>query len=73
MDGVTRNKAAMLLTELQLTLHYQEANDPIFITYMDASKAFDVMDHDAALIPLPSGVTESSGSAIATYTPTSNL
>ena len=47
---VSCNLAAMLLTES--ILHCKDTKQPIYITYMDAAKAFDVVDHDYALTQL---------------------
>lgn len=57
-EGVPCNIAAMLLTES--ILHCIDSHVPIYITYMDATKAFDVVDHDSALVHLyKQGITGS--------------
>ena len=52
--GFTKNVpcglAAMLLTES--ILHCKDTKQPIYVTFMDAKKAFDVVDHDSALVHL---------------------
>ena len=45
--GVPCNTAAMLLTEA--IAHHRDTKTPIYLTFMDASKAFDVVDHDCIL------------------------
>jgi hypothetical protein len=49
-EGVSCNVAAMLLTES--ILHSKEQGAPQIITFLDASKAFDVVDHDSVLLHL---------------------
>ena len=49
-EGVSCNIGARLLTEFILHCIYTKV--PIYITYMDASKVFDVVDHDSALVHL---------------------
>ena len=52
--GFTRklscNTAAMLITELMLDAH--DTKRPVHLAFLDASKAFDVVDHDSALVHL---------------------
>lgn len=45
--GVPCNTASLLLTETMA--HYKDLKMPLYLTFMDASKAFDVVDHDSAL------------------------
>jgi hypothetical protein len=45
--NVPCNTASILLTEV--INHYKDTGAPLFLTFMDASKAFDVVDHDCAL------------------------
>jgi hypothetical protein len=45
--GVPCNTASLLLTES--IAHHKDVNSNLYTVYMDASKAFDVVDHDCAL------------------------
>ena len=49
--GFTRDvpcgTAAMLITETMA--HYKDLKQPLHLVFMDASKAFDIVDHDCAL------------------------
>ena len=46
-EGASSNNAAMLLTEVLSDARIQRK--PVYVTYMDASKAFDVVDHSSVL------------------------
>ena len=48
--GVSCNVAAMILTES--ILHCKDLDKPQYVTFMDASKAFDVVDHDSVMLHL---------------------
>ena len=48
--GVSCNITAILLTES--VCHCIDTKVPIYITYRDASKVFDVMDRDSTLVHL---------------------
>ena len=48
--GVSCNVAAMILTES--ILHCKDAGEPQYVTFMDASKACDIVDRDSVLLHL---------------------